>query len=161
MKKVKFVRVDSRLVHGQILMKWLEIKQIDRVIIIDDDIKGNPFMKGIMRRSLPKKCSLEIWDCREAREFMEAGDEEVSAFILVRRVAALAFLDRSAVFHEINIASMPFSEGKEKIYEHVYADKEEQKYLRHFINTGTKVYIQMVPDSGRIWLRDVLEGRTL
>lgn len=157
MKELKHVRVDHRLIHGQILIKWLETKNINRVIIIDDRMKENPIMEDIMRRSLPKMCSMQVWDCKEAKEYIDMDQDLESALILVRRIDTLTCLEQRVKFTEINIACMPFSEGKEKIYEHLYADRKEQKQLKQFVEEEIKVYIQMVPDSEKIWMKEILE----
>ena len=47
------VRVDDRLIHGQIVETWIPYLSINQIIVADDEVFHNPFKKKIMRMSLP------------------------------------------------------------------------------------------------------------
>ena len=38
MGKLNMVRVDYRMVHGQIVAKWIKFRPVDRLILADDSL---------------------------------------------------------------------------------------------------------------------------
>ena len=48
MGKLNMVRVDYRMVHGQIVAKWI-VCPVDRLILADDRLVDDPFMGDIYR----------------------------------------------------------------------------------------------------------------
>ncbi len=45
MLDISMVRVDERLIHGQILIKWIQAKKASRILIIDNEVSNDPVMK--------------------------------------------------------------------------------------------------------------------
>lgn len=54
MAKIKLVRIDSRLIHGQVITKWIPITAAKQVIIIDDDLSQDEFMGDIYASAAPR-----------------------------------------------------------------------------------------------------------
>lgn len=36
-------RIDYRLIHGQVITKWLKRSNADKIIVIDDELYNDPF----------------------------------------------------------------------------------------------------------------------
>ena len=47
MAKITLVRVDHRLIHGQVITKWVKIAQAQKIIIVDDFLGQDEFMADI------------------------------------------------------------------------------------------------------------------
>lgn len=39
MAKQKIVRIDYRLIHGQVVAKWIKYYPVNRIIVADDELK--------------------------------------------------------------------------------------------------------------------------
>ena len=50
---IKMVRVDDRLIHGQIVAAWVKSLNLERVWIIDDGTANDNFLKNVMRMVAP------------------------------------------------------------------------------------------------------------
>ena len=156
MKYLKYVRIDERLIHGQVLIKWLKENRSNAVIIVDNILDENPILKSVMQKSLPQGCQLEVFGCEAGIEFLKKTEFRNLPFILIRDVAMLEVLEKAGImFEQINIARLPYAMGKDEICEKVYMDKKEQKLMRRLMNSS-RIYVQMVPDSEVVWLKDVL-----
>lgn len=35
MAEIKLFRIDSRLIHGQIITKWLKVSKADKIVVVD------------------------------------------------------------------------------------------------------------------------------
>ena len=55
MAKIKMSRVDYRMVHGQIVAKWIKFRPVDRLILVDDLLVDDEFMADIYRMAVPDR----------------------------------------------------------------------------------------------------------
>lgn len=55
MANVKMVRIDYRMVHGQIVAKWIKFRPVDRLILADDLLINDDFMADIYRMAVPDR----------------------------------------------------------------------------------------------------------
>ena len=54
MAEISLFRIDFRLIHGQVIVKWLKQTPTDRIVIIDDQLAKDDFMADIYRMSAPR-----------------------------------------------------------------------------------------------------------
>ena len=47
MANIVLCRIDSRLIHGQVVTKWVGQSQANRIAVVSDELDANPFMKNI------------------------------------------------------------------------------------------------------------------
>ena len=59
MSKVVLVRVDSRLIHGQVVLKCLKETKAKRILIVDDTICQDPLMVQIFTMAAPEGVQIE------------------------------------------------------------------------------------------------------
>lgn len=50
---IEFVRIDDRLVHGQVVTTWLKKYDIEQVIIVNDRISEDKTRQSILKISAP------------------------------------------------------------------------------------------------------------
>ena len=129
MLKYEMIRVDDRLLHGQVLMKWIKLLKVKRVDFLSDALASDPILKTILAKTIPDEILLKIWSV----------DEGING-----------------VYEQEGTTLLPCEMEKEKIYDHVFVSGEERKKLGILLNHGIDLQIQMVPDSDAIYLKDVL-----
>ena len=155
MLKYDLIRVDDRLVHGQILLKWMKVLEVKRVVVLSDDLNMDPIMKAILAKTVPPEIQLSIWG-------VEAGIEKIyaengKALILLQDIHSLFILFENGIqLKQVSISRLPCEAGKEKICEHMFVSKEERRELGVLLNHGVEIKIQMVPDSEAIKLSNIL-----
>lgn len=44
---VEFCRIDDRLIHGQVVTTWLNVKEIEQVIIVDDAVAKDKIQSNV------------------------------------------------------------------------------------------------------------------
>ncbi len=45
MANIVLCRIDSRLIHGQVVTKWVGQSQANRIAVVSDELDSDPFMK--------------------------------------------------------------------------------------------------------------------
>lgn len=49
MAEIKLVRVDYRLIHGQVVARWLKVCPVRRIVLVDDVLGSDEFMSDIYK----------------------------------------------------------------------------------------------------------------
>ena len=42
--EIGLIRVDSRLIHGQVITKWLNYSKANVIVVVDDELSKDSFM---------------------------------------------------------------------------------------------------------------------
>lgn len=57
---IKMVRLDERLIHGQVATKWSRLLGVDRIIVADDDAAANDVMQKTLMMAAPDNVKVAI-----------------------------------------------------------------------------------------------------
>lgn len=66
MGKIVNVRIDGRLIHGQVCTQWVHQVGAKKIIIIDDIIAKDAFLSQVCIMAAPNGTTLEVVSCEEA-----------------------------------------------------------------------------------------------
>ena len=55
-------RIDCRLIHGQVVETWVPHTCADSLIVANDDLAGNPFLRSVMELAVPP--AIRVRFCR-------------------------------------------------------------------------------------------------
>lgn len=62
---IALVRVDNRLVHGQILEAWIPYIKADSLIVVDDLAASDMLRETVIRMAVPREIDVMIFDVDE------------------------------------------------------------------------------------------------
>lgn len=149
---VALVRVDDRLLHGQVLVAWGNALAVDRYLLVDDALAGSAF-----ERTLVESCGgdvpVEIATMAEAApRFLVAARRPDTTIVLVRglpQALALVQAVRAAggAIERVNLGGAHHATGKERVHDYVYVDAADRAALAALQAMGVRVSVQDVPVS--------------
>lgn len=70
-----YVRIDDRLIHGQIVTAWCVTLGVKEIVAIDDALASNPMMQSIMTMGVPAGYHPKIVTIAQAKEIMKTPCE--------------------------------------------------------------------------------------
>ncbi|MCU6699557.1 PTS sugar transporter subunit IIB [Dorea ammoniilytica] len=150
-----FFRVDERLVHGQILFKWLEHASCSKLYIIDDQVATDPILQGVLTMTVPESVEVFFYSTDEGAEAVMIADANV--LVLLRTLDTLwRIYEKGTEIKTVNICRLPFAPGKKELYENIYVSGHEEEIIKSLTEDGTVLYIQMVPDNEVVYIRDLI-----
>lgn len=147
---VALVRVDDRLLHGQVLIAWGGALHVARYLVVDDALAQSPFERQLVE-SCGGECSVDIVDLAGAvSSVMAEADRPGAAIVLVRdlpRALELARAVRAAGgrLDVINLGGAHHAAGKERVHDYVYLDASDRAALAGLAELGVRVSVQDVP----------------
>lgn len=138
-------RCDDRLIHGQIIYKWIQYLKVQKLIVIDDAVAEDVIEQGLIKMSAPKDCELKILSIEEAkRYFYDKGSDDT--LVLVKNLDTISTMLKDFQFNALNLGRMPTAIGKKKITSNIYVNVGDLDIIKKLLKMKTIINIQMVPD---------------
>ncbi len=158
MSKVVLVRVDSRLIHGQVVLKCLKETKAKRILIVDDTICQDPLMVQIFTMAAPEGVQIDLLDTKTAGQSYLAGTlaPDMPTIVLFKRLeqARAAY---QAGFHmeELEIGSVGGGPGRVNVSGAVTMSQEEAAIADWLVDKGVHVILQGTVEDAQMDWRDV------
>lgn len=150
---ITFARVDSRLIHGQIVTKWAKSSGASSIYIIDDELNSDPFSKEIMMASGKRYgFAVKVFSVAQALANWQAnqfGKDKV--FIIFKNVkTALNCIEQDLPITVLNLGGMPKKAGMTFYISNVALSEQELIDLRRIgKEKEIDIYAQTIPDEPR------------
>ncbi len=139
------VRIDNRLLHGQVVQYWIPFLEVERLIIADDEAANNPAMSAVYRMAVPETVTLSVVPVSDlAREIR--ANKATTTLILISDVSDAARAQVSGLsFDRLVLGNVHAAPGRTRITDSVYLSQEEIDSLVRFRLNDGKVEIQTFP----------------
>ena len=137
---IKLVRVDHRLLHGQVIFSWTKQVGTNYIIVADDKVPNDPISMMALSIAKPVDCELSIIPFSQLRKLVDenASKNPQDACQLAKELPEVT---------EINYGGVAKKAGSKEYGKAVYLNEAELKATQELISMGKKIYIQMVPSS--------------
>lgn len=146
------IRIDDRLIHGQVVAAWSKVLGIERILVIDDDTAKDIFLSDVMKMVAPSNVELVIITEDKIADVVTKFDQDnVNTFILAKYPYVMKKVFESEIsFKELDLGGMCARPNRTKLYKQISASPEEVETLREIKNMGVKVYFRVTPDDKEI-----------
>ena len=153
MGKLNMVRVDYRMVHGQIVAKWIKFRPVDRLILADDSLVDDPFMGDIYRMAVPDR---EV-DIVKLGDVQTAIDRKNDTVLLIFRDVASAYTvyKNGLQLPELNVGAVQNSAQRKAVVQGVALSVEEYEKLSEMKAEGVNVFLQPIPENDPVSLGSI------
>ena len=158
--EIKNVRIEERLIHGQVVTVWLSHLKPTRIIIIDNATSANELQKQALRMACPKGTKLSIFSVDRAIERLaEDPYPTESVFMLFKVPKNLKeFIDKGYDIKAINVGNMGGKEGATQVKKAVSVTHEEAEIFRELAAKGIAIEAKMVPNDPDVDFLDLIKN---
>ncbi|MBE6469634.1 MAG: PTS sugar transporter subunit IIB [Coriobacteriaceae bacterium] len=142
-------RIDFRLIHGQVANLWANARQVERFLVVDDDVAGDTLQKQVLRMATPSSIKLSVLPIEKAAANLVSGKyDAVRLFIVVKKPATLARLvDLGVQLDEIIVGNMSTTEEVRRIGLNLGLDAGDIEAFKELENDGIRMVSQLVPSN--------------
>lgn len=74
MENLKLTRIDFRLIHGQVMTRWVKEYNIKDIVVIDDKSAKSPILKKILLNAAPSSVNVFVESIASATEKWKQND---------------------------------------------------------------------------------------
>jgi PTS system mannose-specific IIB component len=138
-------RIDSRLIHGQVIEAWLPHLDVLRVVVADDDAAADPLTQAAYELAVPPGVQV-VTTTLGAADFGLFAKDRVRTLVLFRTVdGVVQARARGLPNGTLNVGNVHSAPGKVAVTRSVYLDAGESRALAALGSSGMSVVIQTVP----------------
>lgn len=150
------MRVDDRLLHGQVVIAWGARLAPRRIWVVDDVAAANPCERELIASGAPGVEVRVSTVAETAAAWAAEAAAEGGAFLLVRDLGtALALHEAGAAFPLLNLGGLHYAPGKSKVNEYVFLDDHDRAVARQLAAAGVRLEVQDVPATRAVSLTDL------
>ena len=145
---IALVRVDNRLLHGQILETWIPRLRIEEVVVADDEAAGSELARAAMTLCVPPDLPIRVLPVKDV-PWAELGASGRRVLVLVRDVAALGAARIGglvpALVRTVNLGNVHFGPGRRPVSPSVFLAAAELEALRELARAGFELEARAIP----------------
>jgi len=145
---IALVRVDNRLVHGQILETWLPKLGIRRLVVADDEAAGTPLARDAMCLCTPPDVPVDVKRLDDVDWAALAASKD-RVMVLVREVADLVRASEKGMTPDraplLNVGNVHYALRRRPMTPSVFLDDEELAEVRGLASRGFDVEVRALP----------------
>lgn len=159
MKGIVHIRIDDRLIHGQVAVFWTRRLQANRIMIVDDKIAVDESRKATLRMVAPTGVNTSIITIDKAAANITAGRYEGQRVLLVVNSPLILeqLIHQGVKIKEVNVGNLSKREGTEQIKKSISVTKEEKACFYRLLSAGIELTANMTPEEVGNKLEDFLK----
>lgn len=147
---VLHVRMDNRLIHGQILVSWNAEFKIDHIIVTNDKVAADPLQVTLLKAVAPIGAKVSVLSIKDCVEYCNrpAADKENIFIIAKFPEDGLALVEEGLGMPVLNLGNQAFVRGSKKLSNTVYLTESGVKALKSLHDKGIRITCRMMPADG-------------
>lgn len=145
---IELTRVDFRLIHGQVITRWLTQCQINEIVTIDTALSKDAFMQEVFKMAAPKGVKITIVNVEDAvKRQQEGAFDKNRVMVLFKGVAELnAAVQTGLKLEKVQIGGLGGGPGRKAVNNAITLDRADADTLLELEKMGIEIYFQTTPD---------------
>lgn len=154
---ISFCRIDDRLIHGQVVTTWVNVKKIEQIIVISDAVANDRIQKNILTMAAPQGVAVHAFGVEQFANIEKTTPIKKNTMLLFTTSTDVLRLVKLGVkIPQLNIGGMRFEEGRKRLTKALSVTPEEELAFKELLDMGTDITIQMVPNDEEKKLKEVI-----
>ncbi len=151
---IKLVRVDYRLLHGQVAFSWTSRLGADCILLVTDTLLDDPIRVTSVKLAKPPGVKVVVKGIEDSIKAIKSGvTDKYHLFVVCETVEGAVRLIKELGLKELNLGGTTPGEDKKELGPVVYVTKEEEAMLKELQDQDVNVYLQLVPDSKELKIK--------
>ncbi|UQS83430.1 PTS sugar transporter subunit IIB [Bombilactobacillus thymidiniphilus] len=149
---IKLVRVDHRLLHGQVAVSWFNTLGANTILIVNDAVAGDELRKSAIRLAKPEHAKLVMKSVADSIASINSGiTDKYDMLVVVENVADAKRLIQGTegLITDLNLGGTKPRANTKSYAKTINLSEQEVQQLTDLQNLGVQVYIQQVPSETR------------
>lgn len=147
MRELVLVRIDDRLIHGQVATQWISASHANCILIIDDELVKNPMMMRMLKAVAPPRVTVDVKSTIDAIDSLKQETEKDEKMMILVKVPQIleSLIDNGIEIPKIVLGGMGLTPQRKKFNKNVSASPDEIECMKRIIKKGVPMYYQLVP----------------
>lgn len=144
---IKLLRVDHRLIHGQIAFSWTAHLDCDCILLANDDCVTNKMRRVAVSLAKPANVKLVVKGIEDSIKAINEGQtDKYRLFVVTESVEdAYRLIKGCDCFVSLNLGGATRKEGSKRLGKIFFVTNDEIKKLNELVDEGINVFVQQIP----------------
>ncbi|WDM23442.1 mannose/fructose/sorbose PTS transporter subunit IIB [Paenibacillus polymyxa] len=150
--EIALVRIDDRLIHGQVATVWVKEAKCNKIIAVSDEVAADTLRKTLLLQVSPpgiKAYVVTINKAIEAYNNPKYSDFK-TLFLFTNPTDVLRVVEGGVPIRSVNVGGMCFKEGKTQITGAVSVNQQDVDAFRKLHEKGIELEIRKVASDPKI-----------
>jgi mannose/fructose/N-acetylgalactosamine-specific phosphotransferase system component IIB len=159
--KVQLLRIDDRLIHGQVVLGWAKHMKSKRILLCDDGVAANEWEKQLYLTCVPGTLQSVILNVKETRDFLAGTQPDLDKTIVLINSpqVLLQLMEDGFRPAEANLGGMHYAEDRQKFLSYIFLSPRDIEDLLTLTGKGVSIYCQEVPTAKKYGILEVLGNK--
>lgn len=161
MKGIVHVRIDDRMIHGQVAAFWSNYFRATRIMVVNDEVAVNELVKNALRMVAPNGMATSLISVDTAAKNINSGKYDGQRVLLIVKspVDILRLIEKGVNIREFNVGNMSKRPNTVQIKKSVSITKEEEEAFLKLDSLGVVMTSIMVPDDSKSYIMDYINKK--
>lgn len=141
------VRVDDRLLHGQIICAWVPFVKADSLVVASDEAAGDTLISEIIESCGCKGLNVNVRKIDDAVKCVKRTEKDRIILIVGNLADAMRVYEQGLRFTTLNLGNIHHEDSGRKITPSVIVNREDEEIIGKFRSLGVSIEIRDVPAS--------------
>ncbi len=160
MSKIVLTRVDSRLIHGQVVTKWLQQSGANEILVVSDELEQDEFLQSIYLMAAPPGVEVIIKGMESVKTYWtdEAADKSSKVLFLVPDLTTLkAAVEAGIVTEGVQVGGLGGGPSRKNVIKNINLSEDDVEILEGLISKNMDVYFQAIPEETPVPMQKLIE----
>lgn len=162
---IKMLRIDERLIHGQVAVVWSKVLKITHIVLINNAVVKNEMQKITLKMAVPEGVKLAIKDLKGGIELLkDPRINNMQIMVVVSNPQDALFIAKEITNIQLinlgNYGLLPSKNNnpKKELVTCVRVDENEISTLKEIVELKIPFEAQLTPDSSKKDIIKMLKG---
>lgn len=153
------VRIDDRLVHGQVVVGWGNVLQPDRILLCNDQVASSQWERELYTSGASDDVPIEVLSVQETAESLSRNrfNDERLLLIVESPKDVLRLLDMKVPITEVNVGGMHYRPGRKQVAPYIFVDEQERRWFQELHARHIALVGQDVPTGRKLDVAKLLK----
>lgn len=148
MAEIVLCRIDSRLIHGQVMTKWVNQSQANKIVVVSDELAADEFLQEIYFLSAPVGVKIECYS--QADAIKHWNEEQFGAgrvLLLLPNLTSMKYVfDEGIKVTDLQVGGLGGAPNRKVVFQNITLDDADVEILSYLQNAGVKIIFQTIPE---------------
>lgn len=155
---IKCVRIDHRLLHGQVAFSWSKFLDADCILLASDNLVKDELKMTAMKMAKPTGLKLVMKSTDDSIKALNSGvTDKYKLFIIAESVEDIYRLVNGVdCIKSINIGGMKARDDRKQISKAVFVSDDDIAKLKELHEKGIELEVRLVPTDTKQSFMDLI-----
>lgn len=156
--KIGLVRIDDRLIHGQVATRWTKETNVSRIIVVSDEVANDHVRKTLLTQVAPPGVTAHVVDVDKMVRVWnnpKYGQDRVM-LLFTNHTDVLRIVEQGVDVKSVNIGGMAFRQGKTQVNNAVSVDDKDIAAFRKLNERNIELEVRKVSNDPKLNMMDLI-----